>query len=148
MSKWLDLLVPTRRPMVLCAVLLVACSLPTGSVCGCPPARSHVIVAGRVRDAIAAPVPGARIEILGIRSTRADTASDRWELFTERGVLTDSAGVFRARIFSSSAPAVYALRLRVIRLSARDTTLTMIGSARFVFEGDSPDSVFVAATVP
>lgn len=127
------------------AVMLVACSLPTGDVCGCPPAVSSVIVAGRAQDAVRTPV---RVEFSALQATRTDTAWSRSELVSGAVVLSDGLGQFRTRLLTPSGPGLYLLRLRIVRAPMGDTTTVALGSVRFAMQGQPPDSTFVTVIIP
>lgn len=116
-------------------------------MCGCPPARTHVVIAGHVQDAANAPVAGARVEFDAVRVSR-DTLPFRSETGSTEATTTDTAGVFRSRVFSLSGPEQYHMRLRVIRNPSRETTMISIGRVRFVFDRERPDSIFVPLRIP
>ena len=115
-------------------------------LCACPPARTHIVIAGRIRTAADAPVAGALVEFIAVPASR-DTLAGLSFLHDGR-TTTDSAGGFRSRVFSGSSPQLQVLRLRVIRAAPPDTTVVSAGAVRYVAEGDRPDSTFVSVRLP
>jgi hypothetical protein len=138
----------SHRRLLVCATFVAACATPspTEMLCACPPARTHIVIAGRIRTAADSPVAGALVEFIAVPVSRDTLAG--LSLLHDGRAITDSAGGFRTRVFSGSSPQLHALRLRVIRAAPPDTTVVSAGPVRFVAEGDRPDSTFVAVRVP
>lgn len=116
-------------------------------MCGCPPARTHIVVAGRVRSAPDAPVAGARIEFSAVPVSRGALGVSDVSL-SRAPVITDSLGGFHARVFSAWSPEPHVLKLRVIRAALRDTITVNVGTLRLVPERDRPDSTFISVNIP
>jgi hypothetical protein len=146
--NWLAPLLRRHPYAITSAFIVVACSLPTGNVCGCPPAVSSVIVAGRAQSTARVSVRVARVEFSGMPVTRRDTSWSRSELVSGSPTFSDTLGVFRARLLSPSSPGMYVLRMRVVSNALRDTTNFDLGTVRFAAQGEPPDSIYIPAVVP
>ena len=134
--------------LLICTSILLACSLPTGDVCGCPPAVSSVIVSGRVQDTARGVLRGVRVEFSATPPTRPDSLWRQSDLVSGTPVFTDSLGHFRTRLLGASALASYLLRMRVVRVGLSDTVTVLLGDVRFARPGEPPDSLFVPVVVP
>lgn len=130
------------------AVILLACSLPTGDVCGCPPAVSSIIVAGRVQDVRGTVVRGAQVDFSATSPTLPDSLWRQSDLVSGTPAFTDTLGRFRTRLLGASALTSYRLRMRVSRAGVRDSVTVMLGVVRFAPQGAPPDSIFVPVAVP
>ena len=137
-----------RSVVIIAAGVLLACSMPTEMVCGCPPAVSIFIVTGEVRNRDGALVQGAVIESAALLATSSDTVGARSELVSGSPTRTDASGVFRARLLSASAPGALRLRVRVVSNANRDTTPAFAGLVRFAGQGTPIDSLRLSVAIP
>lgn len=128
---------------------LLAC-VPTEPMCACPPARTHFVVFGEVRQA-GAGVGDARLRVTAARPNGAspcDTARGPEELASE--VRAGADGRFRADVYS-----VFGSGLRCLRVAARAGPAGARDSAaiegllvRFRHQGERPDSLGLILTLP
>lgn len=92
---------------------MVACSLQTEPMCGCPPARSHGIVTGIVRTASGALVDGASVDIT-LSNPNSEVTCD-FSGWIERpvplGTLHTGNGVFSFHVYSLWSPVRRCIRV-------------------------------------
>ena len=134
---------PLSRALAALAVIALACSTPT-DVCGCPPARSAVVVAGTVADAAGAPVAGARILLDAVPLTLSSEPPIAYSIVP----VTDAAGAFAGRAYSLWADDEQALRAAVVRPGTADTVRLRLGAATLRPEHGRLDTVRVALRLP
>jgi hypothetical protein len=118
----------------------LACTQP---MCGCPPARSHVMVEGTVTTAAGAPVQGAAMHAT-LFPQRCDSP------FGETShVATDAAGRYEVRAFSVHGGAA-CLRVTAVRgAGAQADSVWEDGFAvPLVHEDDEPRHVVVDLVFP
>ena len=137
-----------RSVVIIAAGVLLACSIPTENVCGCPPAVSTFMITGEVRNRDGALVQGAVIESAARLATSADTVGARSELVSGSPTRTDASGAFRARLLSASAPGALLPRVRVVNNANRDTTPAFAGLVRFAGQGTPIDSLRLTVALP
>lgn len=137
---------PRARSLLLIEIL-AACSLVTEPACGCPPARTHVILVGQVVESTSTPVAAARLTFAGFQTT-FDTTARLVPLSTDWPVTTDSTGRFRARLFSPLGGGLYQLRVWVTRVNQRDSVLAFAGTGSFVLDSAVPDTTTTVVRLP
>lgn len=124
---------------------IVACSIPT-DVCGCPPARSAIIVRGELRDQNNSPLVNVRLALDGI--PRHNPRYDSLPVTDEHRVRTNADGTFRAVVYSAFAPDTLQLRLAIVPEGSTQAPPFAVILARFRLEGTLSDSITKIFIVP
>lgn len=136
----------TARSTAATILVIAACTVPTGSMCGCPPLRGHIYVAGRLLSESGASVAGARVFASPVRATHAPLPSPHFSF--EQSVLVGTNGVFGFRAFSANASGAARVQLAVVVAGSVDTLhfAPVGGTLRSEFQ--APDTARIELSVP
>lgn len=127
------------------SIVFLSCTTPT-VMCGCPPARSSVVVVGTVTEQNGAPVAGARLYFE--RTASGQFPATPLDIGYGTDTQTDAAGAFRSLVYSAYSPDIVTLRAGIRRAGATDTVWVSAGSATFRYERDSQDTARVMLRLP
>ena len=135
---------PVLRLTAVIAVVVACTTVPTGMMCGCPPARTHLYVAGVVAMPSGAPVVGARV-FVDVRPANLGPVGGG---DSTQSASTGRDGAFGIHAYSSAAPAPALVRLGVVLAGSTDTLRFdhVVGTLRR--ERTTPDTVRLHLTVP
>ena len=131
--------VSLRRAAV-AIVAFAACGTPTG-LCGCPPARTSIVLLGRLVDGKSVLVPNAQVTV---HASRQSGPIDLL-IISNHEYSTDSLGEFEGLVYSAESPGALWLRM-VVRIAGSTSPFEVQGGeAWFKY---TPDTVRMSFQIP